>query len=687
MRTPATAVHRAAIIAAVQASEAVDLPAASVTAAVDTVLTSPAVARDLAAALTEHPDALRVGAPPVIGRLVAALREHGSGLAEPACTDCGATGKPLTRHGAGGLCRRCLDHARATACARCGQVRLVRGCDEARRPLCGVCAERPHRVCGRCGRTRRITARARDGQPDICNACFRMPQALCSVCGRVRPCAFASGPAPVCLTCTARRTATCAHCGTDRPPAANWPEGPVCDACYTAALRRRGTCTRCGLTRRLVAPPGPAATECADCAGLPVQHVCGDCGIEDRLYERGRCERCALARRTTSLLAGGHEQVPPFLAPVYAAITATTSPRSALNWLRDGAGAKVLSELATGQIACSHEALDAHPHRQAADYLRHVLVANHVLSARDEALVSLEQFLQHTLAGISGQGEAHLVAAYATWRVLRRQRRSAARAARPRTPTAHARANISAAAAFVNWLAECEVPLGQVSQGDLDTWLTSAGGRHQVGDFLSWAADAGHAQALTVNVPGPNPGPSITQDERHQHLARLLHDEALDLTDRVAGSLLLLYGQPLSRISTITTEQVSVRHQQTYLRLGREDIHVPEPLAALLLALIRTPHRYLGVGSPAPSTWLFPGMQPGRPLTPARLGERIRALGIRAQPGRRSAMHHLASQLPAAVIAELLDLAPTTAVRWVHDAGGDWSRYAADLARTRDHQP
>jgi hypothetical protein len=80
-------------------------------------------------------------------------------------------------------------------------------------------------------------------------------------------------------------------------------------------------------------------------------------------------------------------------------------------------------------------------------------------------------------------------------------------------------------------------------------------------------------------------------------------------------------------------------------------------------------------------------MQPGRPLTPARLGERLRSIGIYATSGRRSAMTHLAAQLPAAVLADLLNIAPTTAVRWVHEAGGDWSRYAAELARTADHQP
>ncbi|MGI8814510.1 MAG: hypothetical protein ACR2G2_04250 [Pseudonocardia sp.] len=124
-----------------------------------------------------------------------------------------------------------------------------------------------------------------------------------------------------------------------------------------------------------------------------------------------------------------------------------------------------------------------------------------------------------------------------------------------------------------------------------------------------------------------------------------------------------------------------------FLRLGHHDIHIPEPLAELLSTLVRDRRRYLGVGTPATSTWLFPGGLPGRPLTAARLGERLRALGIRAQPGRRAALASLATQLPAAVLAELLNLHPTTAVRWVHNAGGDWNRYAAQLAHTRNHQP
>jgi hypothetical protein len=41
--------------------------------------------------------------------------------------------------------------------------------------------------------------------------------------------------------------------------------------------------------------------------------------------------------------------------------------------------------------------------------------------------------------------------------------------------------------------------------------------------------------------------------------------------------------------------------------------------------------------------------------------------------GRRATLTDLA----AAVLADLLHLAPATAVRWMRQAGGDWSGYAA----------
>jgi hypothetical protein len=301
--------------------------------------------------------------------------------------------------------------------------------------------------------------------------------------------------------------------------------------------------------------------------------------------------------------------------------------------------------------------------------------------------VRTERFLADTLAGIDHDGDRRLVAAFATWQVLRRLRRHAQAHPRPRTYTRHAHQQITAAVRFLAWLAQRHTSLRDANQADLDTWLADSPAAYQVRDFLGWASAHGHSAALLVPTLGRNPGAATSDDDRWGHLSRLLHDENPELTDRVGGALLLLYGQQLSRITTITTDQITHQADHVFLRFGHHDVHIPEPLATLLSALVRDRRSYLGVGSPATSTWLFPGLLPGRPLTAARLGERLRTLGIHTQPGRRATLTSLATQLPAAVLAELLNLHPTTAVRWVRDAGGDWNRYAAQLAQARNHQP
>jgi hypothetical protein len=667
------------------------LPRAVIEEAVGAAAAAGQALRQLALALAADPGCLARGAPPVAGRLAAELIARGSAaLPVPACAVCGRTGKPLTRGEAGaGVCQRCRSWQRAVACASCGKVRPRAGSNAAGHGICEVCCRnhdpRRRRACGRCGKTSPVAVRGKDGRPDICVNCYKMPAATCSICGRHKECSFAATARPVCRSCSPRAAAACARCGQDRPPAARWPEGPVCDPCYTAALRHRGRCASCGQQRRLVAPPGPGADTCADCAGIPVTHACTDRGTEDKLYEKGRCARCSLRRRARELLSAGPGTIAAELAGVFDAVTAARQPRSALNWLRKGAGAGLLADVAAGRLAISHDALDAHPHRRPAGYLRHMLTAAGALPPRDEELARAGQWLTQTLEAISPAADRHLVQAYATWQVMRRLRASAAGTARPRTPTAHARNNIRAAVSFLAWLRSRRTELTACRQADVDQWLHTGPSACLARGFLAWAAERGHCRPLTIPPPPRATGPAISQDQRWALTARLLHDTALDPTDRVAGCLLLLYGQPLSRIAAMTTSQVTRRDDQAFIRLGRHDAPVPVPLAGAVLRLINDGRSYRGAGSPPATTWLFPGHLPGRPITPARLGERLRALGIYAQTGRRAALLNLAAQLPAAVLADLLGLHETTAAKWMHQAGGDWSRYAAQLARSRPH--
>jgi hypothetical protein len=662
-----------------------------VAAAVDAAAPSGQALARLAAALADGPGALAAGAPPVAGRLAAELIARGcTTLAPPACTRCGRTGRPLFRGAGGGVCQSCRAWQLAVSCSGCGKVKPVAVHTETSQPLCEVCRRRSGRAsrqCGTCGKTAPVAVRGRDGQPDVCANCYQLPQAVCSVCGRRRQCNFAATSHPVCPSCAPKATAACAHCCQVRPPAARWPEGPVCDPCYTAALRRRGQCASCGQQRRLVAPPGPAAATCADCAGLPAMCVCCRCGIEDKLYEKGLCARCSLRRRATMLLSDGTGDVPGQMQAVLEAICATRNPRTALNWLRKGAGAAILADLAAARTAATHETLDDHPRPRAAGYLRQVLVAGGVLPCRDEELARAEKWLTGLLAEITDHEQRRLVRSFATWHVMRRLRRSSAAQRGQRTYTARARNSISAAARLQAWLAERGTSLRDCRQADIDDWVTTTGpGAADAGDFLAWAARHGHCAQMEFPRPARNPGTAIADASRWDLVAGLLHDDAIDLTDRVAGCMVLLFGQNMTRVAALETRHVSSSDDGVRIQLGRHAIPVPGTLGTLMLNLIANGRPYTGTGSPATSKWLFPGLLPGQPITAARLADRLRALGIPVQASRRAALTGLAAQLPAAVLADALGLSPGTAVRWAHDAGTDWTRYAADLARTGNHK-
>lgn len=353
-------------LAAVIAAEP-SLSPAQVTAAFDAVIGTGAALRHLAIALAIDPDALCSGAPPVAGRLATALVAAGSSMfALPACARCGRTGWPLRRNESGhGVCDRCRAWQGATGCFVCGRTKPVAARTRQGLPMCERCRRhrQGQRRCGMCGTVAAIAVTGRDGQPDVCVGCYRLPDAVCARCGQTRPCNSATHADPVCKACADRSSVRCAHCGHDRPATARWPEGPVCERCYRAALARRGPCDGCGRPRRLVDPPGPLATRCATCAGtsVPGGHRCGGCGIEDRLFERGRCARCTLTRRATRLLAGDQPDVSAHLIPLRDAIAATPQPYSALNWLRQGAAAILLAEVAAGRLALTHQALNTPP--------------------------------------------------------------------------------------------------------------------------------------------------------------------------------------------------------------------------------------------------------------------------------------------------------------------------------------
>jgi hypothetical protein len=81
------------------------------------------------------------------------------------------------------------------------------------------------------------------------------------------------------------------------------------------------------------------------------------------------------------------------------------------------------------------------------------------------------------------------------------------------------------------------------------------------------------------------------------------------------------------------------------------------------------------------SPWLFPGGQPGRPISTAQLTQRLNELGIRPNQARSTALFQLATEIPAAILARTLGIHTDVAVAWQRLSAGDWATYAAEVSR------
>jgi hypothetical protein len=241
---------------------------------------------------------------------------------------------------------------------------------------------------------------------------------------------------------------------------------------------------------------------------------------------------------------------------------------------------------------------------------------------------------------------------------------------------------INAAIGLLGWLRAHDRSLEDAAQADVDLFL--AGGppsRRHARDFLRWAGR--HRLCVNLDIARRRdavPVPSADLAVLARIARRLLTDNDVALVDRVAGLLVICYGQPASRIIELTVDRVGQHGDTTTLRLGRTDIELPDAFAALILCLVNDRHGYAAVDSPD-ARWLFPGALPGRPLTAKQLAGRLGRLGINLRAARTTVLIDFAGELAPTVIADTLGLSASAAVRWVKAASGDWNAYAAARAR------
>ena len=631
------------------------LPTDTVATAVGVVTSHAGQRRQLAWTLEDRPELLTgagAEAPtPAVLRLIEELCEAGAqGIVRPPCPHCGrviALVKP--RHGVR-LCRSCVAKSRAEPCSSCGAVREPATRDEHGAPLC----------------------------PD-CLVAAPVNQEVCVGCRRRRPVAVRAPPGPLCATCRPVKTATCAICGREAPCEVSQMTGrPRCHACQ----KRWMGCSSCGQVR----PVGGGSLQtplCAAClAGDTPWPPCAGCGRIERVRP-GLCTRCTLDRRVRQLLDDGTGRVRAELRALHRTLVEAERPATVSSWLAKSRAAAVLAALARGDEPLTHQALDELLPSKPVEHLRSMLVATGALPARDEQLARIERWITTVVDERANPPDTELLNRYAVWHLLRRLRQRNRGADTTHSQAVGIQRHVRAALGLLDWFAAHDLTLTTARQGDLEGWLSSseATGRREVGHFVRWANSHKLTSLELPAVRWDGPSGVIDTEARWEQARWLLHDDTIDPDDRLAGLLVLLYAQQPATISRLSLAHIEVSHDQTRLRLGDEPVVLPEPLAALVREQVACRKGHAVLGDQGSSSWLFPGGQPGRPISAYQLGQRLRLIGLRPAQARSTALFQLATELPAALLARMLGIHITVAVAWQQASAGDWTGYAAEVAR------
>jgi hypothetical protein len=407
---------------------------------------------------------------------------------------------------------------------------------------------------------------------------------LCSICGRSAPCEISQATSrPWCRACQKRR-ARCTGCGQVELIRGGTLTKPLCAAC----------------TR-----PDPSFWR-----GCP---ACGQPQLSTRT-----CTRCNLRQRLAALLAGCDGDVRAELRGRHDNLAGSERPNLVLAWLNKTAIASVLTEFGTGQRAVSHAALDELPASKPIEHLRAILVATRTLPTRDEHLARLERWTARTLAERGDPGQRQLLHRYAVWHLLRRlrQRNNTRYATHAQAVTVQR--HVRAAIALLDGLATRGRTLADARQTDLDAWLTSdqASHRRDAGHFARWA---NRHQLTSLEFPATRwHGPTRTIDTqaRWAQARWLLHDHTVNPADRVAGLLVLLYAQTPAAVSRLTLGHVETTGHAVHLRLGREPITLPEPLAGLVADLLPRRRGHAALGDQGTSPGCSPEAAPASRSAP-----------------------------------------------------------------------
>ena len=192
---------------------------------------------------------------------------------------------------------------------------------------------------------------------------------------------------------------------------------------------------------------------------------------------------------------------------------------------------------------------------------------------RDEPLARFERWLTNKLDAITEPTVRTAVEQFTTWHHLRRLPKNIhSRINAPRLASRYAKQDITEAIKFLTWLHSAHQRTAATClQQDVDEWLASGPTtRSKVRNFFAWAKKARLNASVQHHPPtAPCLSRALTQQQRLAWTKELLSGEPDTLAYRVAGILLLLYAQPLTKIAALPTTAVISVDGDTRILLGK----------------------------------------------------------------------------------------------------------------------
>ena len=271
---------------------------------------------------------------------------------------------------------------------------------------------------------------------------------------------------------------------------------------------------------------------------------------------------------------------------------------------------------------------------------------------------------------------------FARWHHLRRLRKASVPGQSSAAGARYAKQEITEAIKFLTWLHSTHHrTLASCRQQDVDEWLASGPTtRLKIRNLLAWAKKTRVNKSVQITHQQPPPSRALTQQQRLAWLRELLDGDSESLAYRVAGILLLLFGQPLTKIAALPTSAITITENDMRISLGQEPIPVRNRSQTCWATT--WPAGRISEQRPEwrPHHGCSRSSRPGRHLGPNFIMTRLRNLGINLLAARNTALQSLVVEAPPPLVAELLGYSYNTTQRHAEIAAQPWARYVTKTA-------